>query len=236
MEGKRRGVEGLTGRPFPLTMGFETMKTEILTLVDGPEGWGAIGRIADVLRGDGVMAYPTETFYGLGAACLSRAGIRKVYRLKKRDRRKPLSVIASDLDMVREFTAAPWPPILLRLAGEFWPGPLTVVLKAAAGLPAALLGPGGTIGLRIPPAAWLRKLLFALSTPVTATSANLTGEKELSEPSEVRGMFEGRVDLIIDGGPTPGGRPSTVVDLTRRPAVILRAGAIPAGRLAGFLT
>lgn len=217
-------------------MALEAMKTEILTLIDGPEGWDAIGHVADVLRRDGVMAYPTETFYGLGAVCLSRAGIRKVYRLKKRDPRKPLSVIASDLNMVREVAAAPVPPILLRLAGEFWPGPLTVVLKAKAGLPAALLGPGGTIGLRIPPAPWLRKLVSELSAPLTATSANLTGEKELADPSEVRRLFEGRVDLIIDGGATPGGRPSTVVDLTRQPAAILRAGAIPAGRLAEFLT
>jgi len=216
-------------------MGPEAVKTEILTLMESPECWDAIGHVADVLRRDGVMAYPTETFYALGAACLSRAGIRKVYRLKKRDSRKPLSVIVSDLEMVREVAAGPLPPLLLRLAGEFWPGPLTVVLKAAAGLPAALLGPGGTIGLRIPPPAWLRKLVCELSAPLTATSANLAGEKELADPSDVRRVFEGRVGLIIDGGPTPGGRPSTIVDLTRQPAVVLRAGAIPAARLAEFL-
>jgi L-threonylcarbamoyladenylate synthase len=217
-------------------MGLEAMRTEVLTLKTGAEGWDAIERVVEVLRRDGVMAYPTETFYGLGAACLSRAGVRKVYRLKKRDPRKPLSVIASDLDMVREVAASPLPPGLFRLAGEFWPGPLTVVLKAVAGFPAALLGPGGTIGLRIPPAPWLRRLVFELSAPVTATSANLAGEKELADPAEVRCIFEGRVDLIIDGGNTPGGRPSTVVDLTRQPAVILRDGAVPAGALAGYLS
>ena len=132
--------------------------------------------------------------------------------------------------------AAPLPPVLVRLAGEFWPGPLTVVLKAAPGFPAALLGPDGTIGLRIPPAPWLRRLLFELSAPVTATSANLSGEKELADPAEVRRLFAGRVELIVDGGRTPGGRPSTVVDLTREPAVILRAGAVPAEALAAFLS
>ncbi len=104
------------------------------------------------------------------------------------------------------------------------------------GFPAALLGPGGTIGLRIPPAPWLRRLVFELSAPVTATSANLTGEKELADPAEVRRLFEGRVELIVDGGRTPGGRPSTVLDLTRGWAVIIRDGAIPAAALAGFLS
>jgi len=212
------------------------MRTEVLTLREDLASPDIIERIADVLRRDGVMAYPTETFYGLGAACLSRAGIRKVYRLKKRDPRKPLSVIVSDLDMVREIAAGPLPPGLFRLAGEFWPGPLTVVLKAAPGFPAALLGTGGTVGLRIPPAPWLRRLVFELSAPVTATSANLTGEKELADPADVRRLFEGRVELIIDGGRTPGGRPSTVLDLTREPAVILRDGAIPAAALSGFLS
>jgi L-threonylcarbamoyladenylate synthase len=211
------------------------MKTEVVTLEDGSAGPDVIGHIVDVLRRGGVMAYPTETFYGLGAVCLSRAGVRKVYRLKKRDRGKPLSVIVSDLEMVREVAAAPLPPALIRLAGEFWPGPLTVVLKAAPGFPASPLGPGGTIGLRIPPAPWLRRLVFELSAPVTATSANLTGEKELDDPDEVRRLFAGRVELIVAGGRTPGGRPSTVVDLTREPAVILRAGAVPAEALARFL-
>ncbi len=212
------------------------MKTEVLTVDPASAEREAVGRVAAVLRRDGVMAYPTETFYGLGAVCLSRAAVRKVYRLKKRDPRKPLSVLASDLDMVREVAASPLPPVLFRLAGEFWPGPLTVVLKAAAGFPAAVLGPGGTIGLRVPPAPWLRRLIFELSAPITATSANLSGEKELADPAEVRRLFEGRVDLIVDGGTTPGGRPSTVVDLTRQPAVILRDGAVPTGVLAGFLS
>jgi L-threonylcarbamoyladenylate synthase len=211
------------------------MKTEVVTLEDGSAGPELITHIAEVLRRDGIMAYPTETFYGLGAASLSRAGVRKVYRLKKRDPGKPLSVIVSDLEMVREIAASPFPPVLVRLAGEFWPGPLTVVLKAAPGFPAALLGPGGTIGLRIPPAPWLRRLLFELSAPVTATSANLSGGKELADPAEIVRLFAGRVELIVDGGRTPGGRPSTVVDLTRAPAVILRDGAVPAAALAAFL-
>jgi len=193
------------------------------------------GEIAGRLLAGAVVAYPTETFYALGAAAFAGKAVDRIFRLKKREASKPLSFIVSDLDMVRE-VAAGLPAAFSALAGEFWPGPLTLVLPAAAGLPDSLLGPGRTIAVRIPPLAWLRALVREMSEPLTATSANLAGEPAIAEPAEVRALFEGRVDLIIDGGPAPGGRPSTIVDLSAGTPRVLRAGAIPAERISGLLS
>ncbi len=190
--------------------------------------------IASALLKGAVAAYPTETFYALGAAAFSKGGVDRIFRLKRRDASKPLSFVVSGFDMVREVTAA-LPPVFTALAGEFWPGPLTLVLPAAPGLPDRLLGPGRTIAVRIPPLAWLRALVAELAEPLTATSANLTRERELADPLEVRDVFEGQVDLIIDGGPAPGGLPSTIVDLTGERPRILRDGQIPAARIDAFL-
>lgn len=193
----------------------------------------AKGIARDLVAG-AVAAYPTETFYALGAAACSKGAVDRVFELKGREASKPLSFIVSDIDMVREVVSS-LPPAFPSLARELWPGPLTLVLPAAAGLPDRLLGPGRSIALRIPPLAWLRGLVREIGEPLTATSANRAGEKELSDPVDVRAQFEGRVDLIIDGGATPGGLPSTIVDLTGERPRVLREGRIPAERIAALL-
>jgi len=193
----------------------------------------AKGIARDLLAG-AVAAYPTETFYALGAAACSEKAVARVFELKGREASKPLSFVVSDLDMVREVVSS-LPPAFTSLAGELWPGPLTLVLPAAAGLPDRLLGPGRSIALRIPPLAWLRALVRELGEPLTATSANRAGEKELSDPVDVRAQFDGRVDLIVDGGATPGGLPSTIVDLTGERPRVLREGRIPAEQITALL-
>jgi L-threonylcarbamoyladenylate synthase len=193
-----------------------------------------IGTIAAALLAGAVAAYPTETFYALGAAALSKKGVDRVFRLKKRDPSKPLSFIVSDMDMVKDVVSS-LPPAFMVLAAEFWPGPLTVVLPAAAGFPDRVLGPGRTIALRIPPLTWLRSLVREMSEPLTATSANLSGQGELADPAEVKALFDGQVDLIVDGGPAPGGLPSTIVDLAGDRPRILREGVIPRTRIGALL-
>jgi len=199
-------------------------------LTDGPQ----VRDIAAALLGGAVAAYPTETFYALGAAAFSMKAVDRVFRMKGRDASKPLSFIVSDMDMIGEISSSR-PPAFKALAGEFWPGPLTLVLPAAAGLPERLLGPGRTIAVRIPPLAWLRAVVRELCEPLTATSANLAGEKELADPGDVTALFNGKVDLIVDGGPAPGGLPSTIVDLASPAPRILREGRIPAARIEAFL-
>lgn len=208
--------------------------THIIGIDPAGENAVPVRAVAAALLEDAVAAYPTETFYALGAAAFSKKAVDKVYRLKKRDVSKPLSVIASDLDMVKEISAS-LPPYFRALAGEFWPGPLTLVLPAAAGLPERLLGPGRTIAVRIPPLAWLRALVGEICQPLTATSANLSGERELADPADVSALFSGKVELIVDGGPTPGGLPSTIVDLTADRPRILREGAVSAARIQSIL-
>jgi L-threonylcarbamoyladenylate synthase len=210
------------------------MKTRVVGIDPSDPETDVLRSVAGILAADGVMAYPTETFYGLGAILFSRKAVRRVFRLKARDAGKPLSLIVSDIDMIERIAAEP-PPIFLTLAGEFWPGPLTLVLKAAPSFPPELAGPGHTVAVRIPPAAWLRELVAEIGLPITATSANISGEKEVSDPAEVLRLFDGKVNVIVNGGPTPGGLPSTIVDISGDSPRILREGAVPASALSAFL-
>lgn len=194
-----------------------------------------IETITGVLLRDGMMAYPTETFYGLGAVFFSGKAVRRIYRLKARDAGKPLSLIVSGIDMVETLAACP-PSLFYRLAGEFWPGPLTLVLKASPSFPARLAGPGHTIGVRIPSVPWLRRLVTKVGLPITATSANTSGEGEISDPAKILRIFNDKVEIIVDGGPTPGGKASTIVDISGPTPRILREGAVPAGKLEQYLS
>jgi L-threonylcarbamoyladenylate synthase len=191
--------------------------------------------IADALSRGGVIAYPTDTYYGLGAGCFLRKPIRRIYRIKQRQMSQALPVLIADTQTVRGI-AAEIPPLFRSLTAEFWPGPLTLVLKAAALLPSELVGPEQTIGVRLPAVAWLRELVRRTGFPVIATSANISGEGEISSVEKVVEVFEHKVDLIVDGGQTPGTLPSTVIDLTSGAPSLVRKGAIPKSRLKKYFT
>ncbi len=191
-------------------------------------------RVARLLEGDGVIIFPTDTFYGLGASCFSTAAVDRIYSLKKRDAGKALPIVISDLEMA-DLAAREVPPVFAELAGRFWPGPLTLVLKAAAGLPKRLLGDGNTIALRVPALTWLRALIREAGFPVIATSANVSGERDVSTAEEALALFQGKVDLVIDGGRTVGVKPSTVLDLTGDRPSLVREGAVPRSALEEYL-
>ncbi len=210
------------------------MKTRIIEIDPSAANPHQVAELAAVLLADGVIAYPTETFYGLGAAGLSAPAVARIYKLKRREEGKALSLIVSDLGMVLELAESP-SPAFQALAQEFWPGPLTLVIKAAPTLPQFLTGPGGTVAVRIPPVTWIRDLVEEISQPLTATSANISGHGEISDPADVAAVFDGRVELIVDGGLTPGGAASTIVDVTGSPARILREGVIPAAKIRAAL-
>lgn len=209
-------------------------KTRIIRIDGGALAPEHSRLIIEVLRSDGVLAYPTETFYGLGVLAFSRKAVEKIYALKRRDRGKPISIIVADMAMA-EKVADSIPSAAKKLAKEFWPGPLTVVLKAKPVFPADVPGPGGSIAMRVPGVAWLRSLVRRLGSPLTATSANVSGAGEISDPREIIRLFRDKVDLIIDGGLTPGGLPSTIVDLTSGRLRVLRAGAVPESALRDFV-
>lgn len=193
-----------------------------------------IRTIAEMLRTGGVIVYPTDTFYGLGVNCYIEKAIEKIYRLKKRDHSKPISLMVSDMEMV-EKVAVEIPHLFRAITKEFWPGPLTLVLKASSGIPKELQSSEGSIGFRLPALPWLRELISVAEFPITATSANLSGEKEISSPEEVIKTFHGKVDLIADGGKTLGVLPSTVIDLTAGKPQIVREGAVPSSALKKYL-
>lgn len=194
-----------------------------------------VKKIAKYLKMDGVIVYPTETFYALGANCFSQKAIQAIYRLKKRPLYKPLAVVISDLDMIREIVLE-IPSTIEPLISDFWPGPLTLVLKAAPRVPQELLGPSGSIGVRLTEHRWLRSLVRQASFPVTATSANISGRKDISDPENALQVFNGKVDLMVDGGETKGDLPSTVLDLSGKRARIIREGVIPVSQLKKYLS
>ncbi len=206
------------------------MKTKIIKLNPAQVEPKEIKIIAGTISQGRVMAYPTDTFYGLGADCFSSKAVRRIFRLKKRPFVKALPVLISGPAMARKI-AVSIPPVFDEIASSFWPGSLTLLLHAARHLPEELVGPGRTIGVRMPSVAWLRELVEEIGSPLTATSANISGTGEISSPEEIIDLFKNRVELIVDGGETLGGRPSTVVDLTIDKLRLVRKGAVPEEKL-----
>lgn len=183
-----------------------------------------------VLKEGGVIAYPTETFYGLGADARNTAAIEKIFAIKGRAFHNPVSVIVANEDdllpLVRDI-----PTEARLLMKRFWPGPLTIVFGAAPAVSDRLTAKTGKIGIRISSHPVASLLAGGLGAPLTATSANLSGEPESSDASAVREALGDLPDLMIDGGKTPGAPGSTIIDVTVRPFRILREGAIPGSLL-----
>ena len=209
------------------------METKILKIDPLKIDRDVLDAVVGVLKRDGVIVYPTETFYGLGANAFSTAAIQKVYALKGRKKNKPLSVVISEPEMLRDLISEV-PPLLAPIGKAFWPGPLTLVFRASSAVPSELMGEGGTIAVRLPVVPWLWTLIDQAGFPLTATSANLSGEDAAADFETVRRIFSGKVELILDGGSTPGSLPSSLVDLTEEPPRILREGRIPAAELRRF--
>jgi L-threonylcarbamoyladenylate synthase len=178
-----------------------------------------------VLRSGGLVAFPTETFYGLGARALDPVAVARIFEAKGRPETKPLLVLVDSLAMVHR-VAGEVPARAHRLMSRYWPGALTLVLLAHADLPTMLTAGTGTIGVRLSGHPVARALVAAAGEPVTAPSANLHGAASPRTADEVILSLGTGVDLVLDAGPTPGGPASTVLDLTRTPAVVLRAGAV----------
>jgi L-threonylcarbamoyladenylate synthase len=177
------------------------------------------------VQAGGLVAFPTESFYGLGADALDPTAIARVFEIKGRPDDKPLLVLVDSIDMVTELAAA-IPDGARALMARHWPGALTLVLRAAARVPAGLTGGTGTVGVRLPGHAVARALVAAVARPVTAPSANPDGAPPPRTAGDVRGYFDGRVELILDGGTTAGGAGSTVADCTVWPPRILRQGPV----------
>jgi L-threonylcarbamoyladenylate synthase len=180
------------------------------------------------------IAFPTETFYALGVSAYHEEALKKVFAIKGRDYDKPLSLLIEGEAMLKEVVSE-IPSLATTLIRKFWPGGLTLIFKVSAKIPPLLTAQTDTVAVRNPSHPIARMLVKAAKCPLTATSANLSGEKSCSSAGEVAESLGNTIDLIIDGGQTEGLLPSTIVDLTSIPPKIVREGIISAEQLKTFL-
>jgi len=200
------------------------MKTEIIPAKE-PK---ALQIAEDLIRKGEMVAFPTDTVYGLGVSAIDPQGVEKLYIVKERENRKAIAVLLSSPAELVKVTAA-MSDLARHLAEHFWPGPLTLVVPRHPDLPDNL-SPLPTIGVRMPDHP-LALALLARTGPLAVTSANISGGENTSTAQEVFAQLSGRIPLILDGGRTPGGLPSTVVDCTGESLAIVRQGPISLAEL-----
>jgi len=210
------------------------METEILTVVEGAAGDRAIARAAELLAAGRLVAFPTETVYGLGALALEPDAVRGIFAAKERPAFNPLIVHVPSAREARELVAA-WPEAAERLAAAFWPGPLTFVLPKRAHVPDAVTAGLDAVAVRAPAHPVAQRLLAAAGRPVAAPSANRYTSISPTRAAHVQKSLGGRIDAILDGGATPVGIESTVLDLTGPVPVLLRPGAVTREEIAAVV-
>ncbi len=199
--------------------------TDVLVLDPEHPAPGGIARAADILRRGGLVAFPTETVYGLGADALNVAAVRRIFEAKGRPTEDPLIVHVHDIDALSALTDDR-PDTVEALASRFWPGPLTMVLRRSRVVPPEVTAGLGTVAVRIPAHPIAFALISAAAIPVAAPSANLFSRPSPNRARHVLEDLDGRIDLVIDGGSTTVGVESTVIDLTAPTPTILRPGAV----------
>lgn len=199
--------------------------------ISTPSDAEALRRVTGVLAADGVVAYPTDTLYGLGCAPGSGKALKRIYQIKGREHTKPLLLLLDE----------PWrlnswcediPPSARRLM-RHWPAPLTLVMKARSDLPPDLLRGGSTLGFRVPAYTLCRAICAAAGGTLTSTSANRSGGQALAQPEEIAAEFGTELDAVIDSGPLPPSLPSTVVLCEGEESRILRHGAFSVPEISG---
>lgn len=187
---------------------------------------------ADVLRHDGLVAFPTDTVYGVGALVFREAAVQRLYRVKGRPTDRAIAVLVGQNGDLANI-AGTLTPAAQKMAQKFWPGPLTLVVNRHPRLPTAVSALP-TVGVRQPDHPVMRQLL-ELTGPLAVTSANRSGEPNTLTAQEVLAQLDGRIELILDGGRVNGGVPSTVVDVTGSEPVILRTGPVSAAEIEAAL-
>ncbi len=186
----------------------------------------AIEEAATWIRRGGLVALPTDTLYGLAADPFSNTAVTRLFEAKGRAAERALPLIAADSAQVAAHLGR-LSGEAERLAATFWPGPLTLLIAASSALALAVTSGTGAVGVRVPADEVARRICAACGHPVTATSANISGQPATADPDEVERSLGDRIDLLIDAGPTRGGAPSTIVDVSGASPTLVRLGAIP---------
>lgn len=208
--------------------------TEVLSIdpvMPDPETLAYAG---EILRRGGLVAYPTETVYGLAASAFADNSIARVFEAKGRPAGQPLPVQIASLGEV-ETLACDVPDAAKRLLADFFPGPLTLIFSRQPTVSLTITGGGETVGLRMPDHPVALGVLRAFGGPLVCPSANLTGRRAAMSAADVLEDLDGRIDLVLDGGPTSDRTPSTVLDVTTSPAKIIREGKISRAELEAYL-
>jgi L-threonylcarbamoyladenylate synthase len=190
----------------------------------------AVERAAELLRAGQLVALPTETVYGLAANAWDAAAVARIYEVKGRPARNPIIVHVAGLELARDCVAE-WPPVADKLAGAFWPGPLTLVLPRSQKIPLMVTAGGPTVGVRWPSHPFIQAVIRACGFPLAAPSANPANQVSPTNAGHVQKAFAGKIPLIVDGGPSQVGLESTVLDLAAAPPRLLRPGMIHAESL-----
>lgn len=190
-------------------------------------------KAASILKKGGVIVYPTETLYGIGALASNNDTVERIFEIKGRPHGKPIPLLIKNLEMLSKI--AEGSDLASEMSEEYWPGALTIILKQKAMLPDLITCGTGKIALRISAHQFLHALFDLIEEPLTSTSANISNGPNLSDPQELFETFNGKVDLIVDSGKIPESRGSTIVDLTLDPPQVLREGDINSAILKEFI-
>jgi L-threonylcarbamoyladenylate synthase len=182
-----------------------------------------------------VISVPTDTFYALAGDPFNLRTVEQIFQIKGRQDWKPLLLLVDSVDQA-ETMAQDIPDVFYEIAEQFWPGPLTLILRAANHLPLKVTGGTGTVGMRIPNSRITQLLIRAIDIPIIGTSANLSGHPACATADEVLHQLGGKIDLVIDSGQSSVAAASTILDLTKEPARIIREGAIPTKDLEKYLS
>jgi len=205
------------------------MKTRLVSVdPKGPQP-EIVRQACEILRTGGLVAFPTDTLYALGANALDPEAIERVFTIKGRHHGKPLSVLVGSPEAAEQLGVLS--DAVRGLMRAYWPGPLTLVVRASAAVPGALSAATGTVGLRMPAGAVAKAILETSGLPIIGTSANKAGGADPADAKAVQKAVGGQIDLLLDGGRVALGVPSTVLDCTVAPARIVREGAIPKAKL-----
>ena len=211
------------------------MRPEIVKINSQEPESSLVTYVAEKIRAGEVLGMPTDTFYGLAADPFNLHAVDRIYEIKSRSRHKPLSLLIESVDQAADI-AWPVPEIFYLLARRFWPGPLTVIVKADPRLPLKVTANTGNVALRVPNAEVPLAIIRSAGLPITATSANLHGEMECASAMQVRDQLGDCLSIIVDGGQAPGVMPTTIVDLTVDGTWrVLRHGAVPEYQLVELL-
>lgn len=209
------------------------MKTRTFRLQKGALPPARTAETVDILRSGGLAVFPTDTVYGLAASVFRPMAIKKIYALKGRSYKKPLPFLVASLEQALALVESP-DVRLRKVLKKYWPGPLTVVFNSS---PLGRWTTGGkdTLALRVPDHPVARALLRAMNSPLAVTSANRSGRPEATTGRQAAAVFGGRVDVLVDGGPCPGGVPSTVLDVSSVAWTLRREGAVPKADLLRYM-